>query len=155
MQRRAATDGAHHLHAASLAVGALHIDDFVALAHREIDGLLGDFVQLAHRGQGRVAHVQARFDQIAQLQKAQTEAITARFGAIHKAANGQIVQDAVRGGRMQAGFFADFFEGNRFFARRQHVQQRKHALDDLDGGGRRRYFFHAKSCVRNDLNFTV
>ena len=86
------------------------------------------------------------FDQVCpteQLQQAQAEAITARFGSIHKATQRQIVQDAVRGGRVQAGLFADFLEGNRFLAGSQYVQKRKHSLKDLDGGCGGRRFFHA------------
>jgi hypothetical protein len=40
VQRRAPADGTHHLHARAFAVGALDIDDLVALAHAQVDRLL-------------------------------------------------------------------------------------------------------------------
>ena len=102
-------------------------------------------MQLAHGNQGRFAHAQAGLDQIAQFQEAHAQPVAARFGAIDKAANGQIVEDAVRGRGVQAGALADLLERYRFLARGQHVDQREHAFQDLDaglGGGRVIVFFH-------------
>lgn len=98
VQRRMAADGAHHLHARALAVGAFHIDDFIALAHAEADRLLDLLVQLAHGNQGRFAHAQAGLDQVAQLQETHAQPVAARFGAVDEAADGQVVENAVRGG---------------------------------------------------------
>ena len=67
MQGRSPAYGAHHLHAAALAVGALYINDFVVLTHRQIHWLLRELVQLAHGHQRCIAHIEAAFDQIAQL----------------------------------------------------------------------------------------
>jgi hypothetical protein len=98
VQRRAAADGAHHLHARALAVGALHVHDLVALAHAQVHRLLGQAVQLAHGLQGRVAHRQPRLDQVAQLQQAHAQAVGAGLRAVDEAAHRQVVEDAVRGG---------------------------------------------------------
>jgi hypothetical protein len=92
-------------------------------------------VQLAHRQQGRVAHVQAGLHHVAQFEQAHAQAIAAGLRAVDEAAGGQVVEDAVGGGRMQAGLLADLLQGDRFLPRRQHVDQREHALDDLDGRG--------------------
>src|SRR5690606_25033444 len=43
-----ATDGTNHLHPRALAPGALDVDNFVALLHRQIDGLPCDAVQFTH-----------------------------------------------------------------------------------------------------------
>ncbi|MNT26312.1 hypothetical protein D3C72_1618760 [compost metagenome] len=134
VQGGAATDGAHHLHARTLAVGALDVHDLVALAHAEVDRLLRELVQLAHRAQGRVAHVQPALDQVAKLQQAHAEAVAAGFRAVDEAADREVIEDAVRGRRVQPRLFADFLQRDRFFARGQDVDQREHALDDLDDG---------------------
>ena len=134
VQRRVTTNGAHHLHAGAFAVGAFHIDDFIALAHAQIHGLLDLLVQQAHGGQGGFAHAQAGFDQVTELQQAHAKAVAAGFGAVHKTACRQVVQDAVCSGGVQAGFLADVFQRYRFFARGQHVDQDKHALQHLYAG---------------------
>ena len=134
MQRRPAADGAHHLHARALAVGALDVDDLVALPHAEVDRLLRELVQFAHRRQGGVAHVEPALDQVAELQQAHAEPVAAGLGPVDEAADRQVVQDAVGGGRVQARLLADFLQRDGFFARRQDVDQREHALDHLDDG---------------------
>jgi hypothetical protein len=137
VQRRAAADGAHHLHARALAVGALDVDDLVALAHAQVHRLLDLLVQLAHRRQRGVAHVQPRLHQVAQFQQAHAQAVAARLGPVDEAAGGEVVQDAVGGGRVQPRLLADLLERDGVLARGQHVDQREHALDHLDGGGGR------------------
>ena len=102
MQRRPAADGAHHLHARAFAVGALDVDDLVALAHRQVDRLVGQLVQFAHRPERGVAHVEPGLHQVAEFQQAHAEAVAAGLGAIDEAADGQVVEDAVRGRRVQA-----------------------------------------------------
>jgi hypothetical protein len=96
--------------------------------------LLDQLVQFAHGGQCRVAHIQAPLDQVAQLQQAHAQSVAAGLRTIDKPSGGQVVQDAVGGGRVQAGLLADFLEGDRLFARRQNIDQRKHPLDHLDRG---------------------
>lgn len=128
MQRCMTANGAHHLHARALAVGTLHIDDFIALAHAEIDGLLDQLVQLAHAGQCGFAHAQAGLDQIAQFQKAHAQAVAAGFRAVYEAACSQIIEDAVGGGGVQTRLLADFLERHGFFTGGQNVDQDKHAL---------------------------
>ena len=135
MQGRPPADGAHHLHARAFAEGAFDVDDFVALAHAQVDRLLDQAVQLAHGRQRRVAHVQTAFDQVAKLQQTHAQAVTARLGAVNVTANRQIVQDAMGSGGVQAGFVADVFKRNGFFFGRQHVDQREHTLDHLNRRG--------------------
>ena len=134
MQGCSAANGPHDLHARAFAVGTLHIDDLIALAHAQVDRLLGQLVQLAHGQYSGIAHVQAPFDQIAQLQQTHTQAVTSRLGAIDIAPNGQVVQDSVGGRGVQARFFADFLERNGVFARCQDINQREHAFNDLHRG---------------------
>ena len=109
MKRGSAANGAHHLHARTFAVGAFNVNNFIALAHAQIDRLLYQLVQIAHGRQCSVAHIQSRFDHVAQFKQTHAEAVAARFGAIDKSTNGEIVQNAVRCGRVQSRFFADLF----------------------------------------------
>ena len=144
MQRGATTNGADHLHARAFAVGAFDVNDFVTLAHAQVDGLLNEFVQVTHGGKGRIAHIEPALDHIAQLQQTHAQAIVTSLWAVHKAAGGQVVQDAVRRRRVQPGFLADFLERDGFFAGRQYVDQAEHAFNHLDGGHGRvgGVFFH-------------
>ena len=133
VQGGAAANGAHHLHARTLAVGALHVNDFIALTHAQVHRLLNLLVQFAHGQQGGIAHIEPSFDQVAQLQQAHAQTVAAGLGSVHKTPQGEVVQDAVRGGGVKPGFFADFFEADRLFARGQHIDQGKHTLDHLNG----------------------
>ena len=135
VQRRAAADGAHHLHARSLAVGSLDVDDLVALAHRQVDRLMRQLVQLAHRRQCRVAHVEPRLDQVAELEQAHAQAVAARLRAIDEAADRQVVEDAVRRRRMQPALLADHLQRHRFLVRGQQVEQGEGPLEHLDRDG--------------------
>ena len=65
-----AANGAHHLHARALAEAALHVHNLVALAHAQVDGLLGGEVQAAHGQQCGLTHINAGFDEVAQLKQA-------------------------------------------------------------------------------------
>ena len=95
MQGRSPPDGAHNLHARAFAVGAFDVHDFIALAHAQIDRLLDQLVQLAHGGQCRVSDIQTAFDQIAQFQQADAQAVAARFRTVNKSARGQVIQNPV------------------------------------------------------------
>ena len=110
VQRRAAADGAHHLHARVLAVGALDVDDLVALAHRQIDGLVRQPVQLAHRAERCFAHIQPGLDQVAQFQQAHAQPVAAGMRPIDEAADGQVVQNPVRRRRMQRCLRCDLLQ---------------------------------------------
>jgi len=133
VQRGSRADGAHHLHARTLAVGAFDVDDFVTLPHAQVDGLLDQLVQFTHRGQCSITHIQTALDQVAQLQQTHAQAIAAGFGPVHETAHRQVVEDAVCGRRMQSCFLADFLEGNGILAAGQHIDQGEHAFDHLDG----------------------
>jgi hypothetical protein len=84
--------------------------------------------------QRRVAHVQPALHQVAQLQQAHAQPVAAGLGPVDEAADRQVVQDAVRGGGVQPGLLADLLQRHGLLARGQHVDQREHALDHLDGG---------------------
>jgi hypothetical protein len=56
-------------------------------------------VQLAHRRQRRVAHVEPGLDQVAELEQAHAEAVAARLRPVDVAADRQVVEDPVRGRR--------------------------------------------------------
>ena len=151
MQGGPATNGAHDLHAGAFAVGTLHINDFVPLAHAQVDWLLCQLVQLAHGNQGCITHVQTCLDQIAELQQAHAQAVAARLRPIHITPRDQVIQDAVGGRGVQARFLADFLQGNGFLARGQHINQGEHAFNHLHRGGVGRvevFFGHSRSVVR-------
>ena len=97
MQRGPAADGAHHLHARSLAVGALHIHNLITLAQAQIDGLLDQLVQLAHGLKRRIPDAESGLDQIAQLQQAHAQPVAAGLWPIHEATDGEVVENAVCG----------------------------------------------------------
>ena len=110
VQGRTATDCAHDLHARALAEGALDIDDLVALAHREIHGLVRQAMQFAHGCDGGFAYIEPRLDQIAQFQQAHAQTVAAGFGAVDETAQREVVENAVRRRRVQAGSLADCLE---------------------------------------------
>ena len=107
------------------------VDDLVTVAHAEAHRLLCERVQLRHRGQGGIAHVQAPLDQIAKLQQPHAQPVATGLGAVHKASGCQVVEDAVRGGRVQAGFFTDVFEADGLFTGGEYIDQGEHALNHL------------------------
>jgi hypothetical protein len=74
-QRRAAANGPHDLHAGALAPGAVDVDDLVALLHREVDGLPGGAVQVAHDADGGLAHIEAALDQRTQFKQAHAQLV--------------------------------------------------------------------------------
>lgn len=135
VQRRPPANGAHHLHAGTLAPGAVDIDDLVALLHRQVDGLPGQLVQRPHGGDGRLAYVQPPLDQRAQFKQTHAQLIQAVVHPLDVAPHHQVVQDAVRGGGVQAGGRGQFLERDGIGLRGQRVEQAHGALDDLDGDG--------------------
>ena len=134
MQGRTAANGAHHLHARAFAESAFYVDDLVALAHAQVDRLLDLFVQFAHGQQRGVAHAQAPLDQVAEFEQAHAQPVGPGCGPFDQAPQHQIVEDAVRSGRVQAGAFADVLERDRLFVLGQHFKQIKHAFEHLHAG---------------------
>ena len=67
------------------------------------------------------------------------KSVAAGFGPIDEAADGQVVENAVRGRGVQAGGLGDFLQRDRVLVAGQHIEQRKRALQHLDG--RRLSFF--------------
>ncbi|MNT32792.1 hypothetical protein D3C72_1686900 [compost metagenome] len=116
VQRGTSPNCTDHLHAGAFAVGPFHVHNFIALAHAQVHRLLDQLVQVAHGGQRCIAHTQACLDEVAQFQEAHAQAVAAGFRTVHKTAYGQIVQDAMRRGRVQARLFADLLERYRLFA---------------------------------------
>ena len=55
-------------------------------------------------------------------------------GAVDEAADGQVVEDAVRGGRVQAGCQRQILQAGRLAALGQSIKQADQAVDDLNGG---------------------
>ena len=124
MQRRPPADGAHDLHARALAVGALDVDDLVALAHRQVDRLVRQLVQLAHRRQRGIAHVEPRLDQVAELEQSHAEAVAARPRADRRSGRSSRsfrMRCAVEGCRPR--LLADLLQRDRILVRGQHVEQ--------------------------------
>ena len=62
MQGRSAAYGANHLHARALTVGTFYIDNLITLANTEVDGLLGELVQLLHGFKSRISDIESGFD---------------------------------------------------------------------------------------------
>ncbi|MCY1538868.1 hypothetical protein D9M68_744300 [compost metagenome] len=67
-------------------------------------------MQLAHGSERRVAHAQARLDQIAQLEQPHAQPVTACLRPVDEPADREVVEDAVGGGRMEPRLFADVLE---------------------------------------------
>ena len=134
MQRRAPADRAHHLHAAALGDRTFDVDDFVALSDRQVDRLSGGAVQFAHRPERCVAHVEPGLHQIAEFQQPHAELVGARFGTIDEPGGHQIVQDAVRGRRVQPGAARQILQADRIGLVGECIEQRHQPLDDLDRG---------------------
>ena len=136
MQRRTATHRPHHLHAAAFRDRALDIDDLVALADRQIDRLMSEPVELAHRRQRRIAHIESRLHQVAEFQQTDAELITPRLATVDQPRDHQVVQDAVGGRGMKAGAPRQILEADRFRVFSQGVEQRDQPVDNLDRGPR-------------------
>jgi len=111
---------------------AVDIDDLIALADRQIDRLLGFLVQRAHEVERRFAHRQPALDHVAQFQQAHAEAVRAWLDAVDKAGDDHVVEDAVGGGGMQAGYFRQLLQTHRIGVIGQCIKQGDHAFDDLN-----------------------
>ena len=74
-----------------------------------IEAVQADMTKLADIDR-LIAHIQARLDQVAQLQQAHPQPVRPGLWPIHVATNGQVVQNAVCSGRVKPRFFADFFQ---------------------------------------------
>jgi hypothetical protein len=86
--------------------------------------------------------IEASFDHIAKLQQLHAKSVTTGFGSIDKPAQGQVVQDPVRGRRMKPSLFADLFQRNRVLVGGQNVQEGKSSLQHLNGWGGGLFVFH-------------
>ena len=137
VQRCPSTNRADHLHARTFAVGALDVDNVVALAHAEIDRLFDELMQRAHRPQRGITDIEPPFDQVSQFQQAHPQAVASWLVAVHIAADHQVAQEAVRGGRVQACFGADVLERQRRFGSCQDIDQPKKPLNHLNRWNRR------------------
>ena len=67
VKRCTTTNGPDHLHARALAVGAFNVNNFIALAHAQVNWLLDELVQIAHGGQSGVSYIEARLHHVAQF----------------------------------------------------------------------------------------
>src|ERR1041384_67510 len=133
VQRRTRADDVHHAHRRASRRAALHVHDLIVVAHREVGGLSGVRMELAHERQRELAHADARLDQIPKLEKAHAEAVASRLDAVDQAVGRHRREDAVRGRRVQAGVLRDLLQAERLGMLLQHVEQAHHALDHLDG----------------------
>ena len=134
MQGRPPADSAHHLHAAAFGQGTLDVDDLVALADGEVDGLAGEAVQLAHGAHGGITDVETGLDQVAQFEQPQAQLVAAGVDAVDETGGDQIVEDAVRGGGVQTGPAGEFLQADGIGLLGQDIEQRHHAFEHLDGG---------------------
>jgi len=90
-------------------------------------------MELLHEREGYFAQVDATLDQIPQLQQADAELVAAGILAFDEAAAGQGGEDAVRRGGVQAGTLDQGLEADGVRGFGEDIQQRHHALNDLDG----------------------
>jgi hypothetical protein len=91
-------------------------------------------VQLAHRAERRIAHIQPRLHQVAEFEQPHAELIRPGFGAVDEAGSDEVVEDAMRGGGMQPGALGEFLQADRVGLGGQGIEQRHQPVDDLDGG---------------------
>ncbi len=103
---------------------------------RQIDGLQGQSVQLAHRTEGGIAHIESSFHQITEFQQAHAQSVGPCGGTIDETACDQIVEDAMCCRRMQLAALTDQLQGQRVAGLRQHIQHIEGALQNLDSWGR-------------------
>jgi hypothetical protein len=89
-------------------------------------------MQLAHRHQRRIAHRQARLHEVAEFEQPHAEPVRAGIGAVDEAAGHHVVQDAMRGGRMQFRALREFLQADGIAVSGERVQQPHHAFDHLD-----------------------
>ena len=112
---------------------ALDVNDLVALANAKVDGFLQLVLQALHVGQRFLADVEARLDEIAELEQPDAQAIRAGFDAIDQPVFDHDREDAMRGRRMQVGLTRELLEIGGTRMGRQRLDQAHHAIDDLNG----------------------
>jgi hypothetical protein len=71
--------------------------------------------------------------QVAELEQPDAELVGALFDPIHHPRGDQVVEDAMSGGRMQAGALGEILQADWLGPFGQGVEQADHAVDDLDG----------------------
>jgi hypothetical protein len=106
------------------------------VAGAEVDRLADGFVQCLHEGQGDFAHTDPRLDDVAEFEQADSEAIGTRLLPFDEARAGHRGEYPVGRGRVQSGDAGQMLEARRFRRRSKGVEERHHALDDLDRAGR-------------------
>ena len=108
----ARADHVHHAHRRAARRGPFHVHDLVVVTHREVHGLAGLRVKLAHHRQRSLGHVDPRLHLVPQLQQAHAEAVGAGLDAVHDTVRGHRRQDAVRSRRLQPGELGDLLRAN-------------------------------------------
>jgi hypothetical protein len=136
VQRGAAADQIDHADQGTAGRGAFEINDFVVVAGAEVDCLTDFFVQFLHVGQGHFAHADPRFDDVAEFEQADAEAIGAGVLPFDEAGCAHRGQDAVGGRWVEFGGLGQLLQAGCIRGGSEGVEQRHHALDDLDGAGR-------------------
>ena len=103
----------------------------MTLNFRFIISILCGVLLLSACGGGKEVR-SARHDQAAEFKETDAKAIDPRIAAFDEAAAGHGTQDAVGRGRVQPGFCRKLLERNRVVVPGQDVEQRHHALNDLN-----------------------
>ena len=138
-------DDLHDAHHRARQRGALDVNDLIVVADAQINSLAERLVQRMHVRQRFLAHVDARFHQVAELEQPYAEAVRPGLDAIDEAAVDHHAQDAVRGRRVERGLRCELLQVDRGRMPRERIEQRHHALDDLDG---RLCFFESHGRMR-------
>ena len=132
MQRGAAADQIDDAHQRTSRRSAFYVNDFVVVAGAEIDRFADGFVQRLHEGQRDFADTDPRFDDVAEFEQADAEAIGAGVLALDEARRGHRRENPVGGRRVQSGDAGQVLEAGGVRRFGKGIEERHHALDDLD-----------------------
>jgi hypothetical protein len=132
VQGRAAADQVDDADQRASRRRALDIDDVVVVTGPKVDRLADRFMEFLHERQRDLAQADARLDEVAQFEQTDPQAVSARILAFDELGCGHRGEDAMGGRRVQGGCRGQLLERRRFARCGQRIEQRHHALDDLD-----------------------
>lgn len=122
----------HHAYRGASAARALDVDDVIAIADAQIDALAGGAVQPLQPGVGDVAQRQPCFDERAEFEQPDAEAVGAAVEPLDETGSRHGREDTVRRGGVQTGFARERLERQRIGMAGEHVEQGGEPVDHLD-----------------------
>ena len=132
VQGRASANKIDDANQRTAAGSAFDINDIVLVANAEVDGFADAIVQFLHERTGNGTNADARFDDVAEFEQANSQGVGAVVVAFDKPRMGHDGQDAVCCRGVQAGCLRERLEGGCVVRGGQNVEQRHHAFDDLN-----------------------